>query len=99
MGWALGQVPRELLADGDLTGGKDERQVGVERGQQAVGSGRPRHGRPGRGPHLALDQRDLHGQRLIPLQSLAGGLGLRPGCRLVDAPQRRVEVHQAVLGP
>ena len=35
----LGQVPRELLADGDLTVGEDERQIGVERGQQIFFSG------------------------------------------------------------
>ena len=94
------QVVRDLLADRLLAAGQLVRQRRVEAGQQRrrerVGRGvRRRLG----GPVLALHQRQLHGERLVPLQPLAGGGQRLATRRAVDLAQRRTEVDQTGARP
>jgi hypothetical protein len=93
------QVGLDLAADRDLTLGQRVRQSGVECGQKSVGLPRSRDRRVGRRPRLPLYEGQLHGERLVPLETLAGGPHLLPRVRSVDPLEGRRQADQPALDP
>ncbi len=69
---------REHVADRELSGGQRERQLRLEGIGQSPGPARPRGAGTARGGGAALGQRELNAQRLVPLQTLPGGVPLVP---------------------